>query len=109
MEPDDSGMDGLLRRSLAAPIPRLSPDFGGRVMRRVIRKTRRGSRPLDRYGRLLLSGYGAVSVATCAVIMRSQGLDWWVIAATTLAPLVLAAVARPVWRATHARPPRAAG
>jgi len=109
MEPREAGIDGLLRRSMAARIPELSPDFDERIMRRVTRKARRGSLSLDRYGRLLLTGYGVVSVATCAVIMRSQGLGWWAIASAALVPLVLALAAGPIWRAAHATPPLNAG
>ncbi len=72
MEPREAGIDSLLRRSMAAPVPSLPPDFDQRLMREV----RRSSQPLDRYRRILLDGYGLVSVVASAVVMRGQGLDW---------------------------------
>ena len=97
MDPRDAGIDSLLRRSLAAPVPSLSPDFDQRLMREV----RRSSQPLDRSRRILLTGYGLISVVTSAVVMRGQGLDWGAIALIILGPL--AAVAAVPWarRATH--------
>lgn len=97
MEPRDDGIDGLLRRSLAAPVPSLAPDFEQRVMREV----RPGSPVRDRYRSILLTGYGLVSVVTCAVVMRGQGLDWWAIAAMILGPLALVAILPWAWRATR--------
>jgi hypothetical protein len=86
-EPRDAGIDRLLRNSLAAPIPALSPDFDQRVMREL----RSGSQVLGRHGRILLTGYGVVSVVTCAVVMRGQGLSWAPISAMILGPLALVA------------------
>ena len=98
MEPRESGIDTLLRRSLAAPAPGLPPDFHQRVMRQV----RRSSQPLGRYDRILLAGYGLISVVTSAVVMRGQGLDWGPIAVMILGPLALVAAVPWAWRATHA-------
>jgi hypothetical protein len=89
MEPRETEIDSLLRRSMAGPVPSLSPDFD----RRLMRELRRGSQPLDRYGRILLAGYGLTSVVTCAVVMRGYGLDWGVISAAILGPLALLAAA----------------
>ena len=97
MEPREAGIDSLLRRSLAAPVPSLSPDFDQRLMREV----RRGSQPLDRYGRILLAGYGLMSALTCGVVMRSRGLDWGAITVTIIGPLALIAAARWTRRRTH--------
>jgi hypothetical protein len=97
MEPREAGIDSLLRRSMAAPVPSLPPDFDQRLMREV----RRSSQPLDRYRRILLTGYGLTSVVASAVVMRGQGLDWGAIAGMILAPLALVAAARSAWRATH--------
>jgi len=99
MEPRDAKIDRLLRRSMAAPVPSLPPDFEQRLMREV----RRSSEPLDRYGRILLTGYGLISVVTSAVVMRGQGLDWRAIAVMILGPLALVAIvtrARRVARTT---------
>ena len=97
MEPREAEIDNLLRRFMAAPVPGLPPDFEQRLMRAV----RRGSQPLDRYRRILLTGYGLTSAVTSAVVMRGQGLDWGATAGMILAPLALVAAARSAWRATH--------
>ena len=90
MEPREAGIDSLLRRSMAAPVPSLPPDFDQRLMREVSRS----SQPLDRYRRILLIGYGLISVVTSAVVMRGQGLGWAAISAMILGPLSLVAAAR---------------
>jgi len=92
-------MDSLLRRSMAAPIPNLPPDFDQRLLRAV----RRGSQPLGRYGQVLLTGYGLLSAAASAVVMRVEGLGWQAIAVMILAPLALVAMIRLVRRTTHTR------
>jgi len=90
MEPREAGIDSLLRCSMAAPVPSLPPDFDQRLMREM----RRGSQPLDRYRRMLLTGYGLTSVVASAVVMRGQGLDWGAISVMILAPVALVAAAR---------------
>jgi hypothetical protein len=97
MEPRESGIDSLLRCFMAAPAPSLPPDFGQRLMREV----RRSSQPLDRYDRILLTGYGLISVVTSAVVMRGQGLGWGAIAVMILGPLALVAIVPWARRATH--------
>jgi hypothetical protein len=94
MEPHEAEIDSLLRRSMAAPVPRLPPDFSQVLLREV---RRRSQRP-HRYGQILLAGYGVVSAAVCTVVMRGQGLGWGVIAATTLGPLALLEAARRLGR-----------
>jgi hypothetical protein len=95
-EPSEAGIDSLLRRSLATPVPALPADFEQRLMREV----RRGSQPLDRYRRILFTGYGVTSLAASAVIMRGEGLNWGAIALTMVIPLALVA-ARWARRARH--------
>jgi hypothetical protein len=90
-------MDSLLRRSMAAPVPSLPPDFDQRLMREV----RRSSEPLNRYGRILLAGYGLTSVVVSAVVMRGQGLGWSAISVMILAPLALITATRWTRRATN--------
>ena len=46
---------------------------------------------LGRYGRIVLTFYGLISVVVSAVVMRGQGLDWGAIAAMILGPLALVA------------------
>jgi hypothetical protein len=95
MDARDAEMDRLLRRSMAAPVPRLSPDFEQMLSREV----RQRSSGCDRYGGILLAGYGAVSAATSILVMRGQGLGWGAIAAMTLGPLAMVeAVRRKQWR-----------
>jgi hypothetical protein len=85
MDPREAEIDSLLRRSLAAPIPRLPSGFDQVLSREV----RRRSEPPHRYGLILLAGYGVMSAAVSAVVMRGQGLGWGVIAAVTLGPLAM--------------------
>ncbi len=97
MEPREAGIDSLLRRSMAAPVPSLPPDFDQRLMREV----GRSSQPLDRYRRILLAGYGLTSVVTSALIMRGHGLDWGAIAVMIIGPLALVVGARWARRAIY--------
>jgi hypothetical protein len=97
MEPREAEIDSLLRRSMAAPVPRLPLDFDERLMREV----RRSSQPLDRYRRIPLTGYGLTSVVTSAAVMRGQGLGWGAISVMILGPLALVAAARWARRATY--------
>src|SRR5258708_38420867 len=94
-------MDSLLRRSMAAPVPSLPPDFGQRLMREVMREERRISQPLDRYRRMLLTGYGLTSVVVSAVVMRSQRLGWGAISVMILGPLALVAAVSWARRGTY--------
>ena len=97
MEPREAEIDNLLRRSMAAPVPSLPPDFDQHLMREV----RRSSQPFDRYRRFLLTGYGLTSVVASAMVMRGQGLDWGAIAVMILGPLALVATVPWARRATH--------
>jgi hypothetical protein len=94
MDPRDAEIDSLLRRSMAAPVPRLPPDFDQVLSREV----RRRSQGLDRNGRILLAGYGVISAAVSMMVMRGHGLGWGVIAAMTLGPLGVLEAARRLWR-----------
>ena len=97
MDPREGGIDSLVRRSMAAPVPSLPADFDQRLMREV----RSGWRPLDRYRRILLTGYGLTSVVTSAVVMRGQGLDWGAITVMILGPLAVVATVRWARRANR--------
>jgi hypothetical protein len=98
MEPREAEIDSLLRRSLAAPVPRLPPDFD-QVLSREVR--RRSERP-NRYGQILFAGYGVMSAAVSIVVMRGQGLGWGVIAAMTLGPLAVVEAVRRLRRGSVA-------
>ena len=89
MEPREAEIDSLLRRSMSGPVPSLPRDFDQRLLSEV----RRSSQPLDRYRRILLTGYGLMSVLTSAVVMRGQGLDWAAISVMILGPLALVGAA----------------
>jgi anti-sigma factor RsiW len=90
MDPREAEIDNLLRRSMAAPVPRLPSDFN-QVLSREVR--RRSGRP-NRYGQILLAGYGVMSAAASVVVMRGQGLGWGAIAVMTLGPLAMVEAAR---------------
>lgn len=94
----EEGVDRLLRRSMAAPVPALPTDFDRRLMQEV----RRRKQPLDRYRRMLLGCYAVVSVVVSAILMRGERLDWGVVLGTLLATIALIAITRPAWRAGHA-------
>jgi len=72
MDPREAEMDSLLRRSMAAPVPRLSPDFHQLLSREL----RRRSQPPNQFGRILFASYGGVSTVASIVVMRGQGLGW---------------------------------
>ena len=87
-EPID--VEGLLRDALGtAPPPRLTPTFTERVTERLRpRRLRAGGRRTLRW---FILAAGAVSVA----VMRSQGIDWRLIAASLALTAALFAVVRP--------------
>jgi len=97
MEPRENGIDSLLRRSMAVPVPSLPPDFDQRLMRELHQR----SQVPDRYRRILLTGYGLISVVTSAVVMRGQGLGWGPVAVTIFGPLALVVAVPWARRATH--------
>jgi len=90
MDPRNAEIDRLLRRSMAAPVPALSPDFHQVLSREL----RRRSQPPNSFGPILLASYSVVSAAISVVVMRGQGLGWMAIALTTLAPLSTLELAR---------------
>ncbi|MGA9528001.1 MAG: hypothetical protein WBS24_07795 [Terriglobales bacterium] len=94
MDARDVEMDGLLRQSMAAPIPRLSPDFHQNLSRELRHQSRSPNQSSSQFGRMLLAGYGGISVVTSMVVMRGQGLGWAAIAVMILAPLPLLELSR---------------
>ncbi|CAN5705207.1 hypothetical protein BH11ARM2_BH11ARM2_07040 [soil metagenome] len=97
MEPRETEIDSLLRRSMAAPVPSLSPGFDRRVVEEVARR----SQAFDGYRRVLLVGYGLTSVVASALAMHGQGLDWGPTWLTIFGALALVAPVRWANRATH--------
>jgi hypothetical protein len=90
-DPSQAAIDRLLRSSLAAPVPTMSPDFDQRLMRELTQSPGQSSPALARYRQILLTTYGVISVVVSAAVMRSQGLTWPPIAALILGPLALVA------------------
>jgi hypothetical protein len=79
---------------MAAPVPRLSPDFHQALSREL----RRRAQPPSQLGRIVLAGYGGVSAVVSVVVMRGQGLGWVVIAVMMLGSLATLEVARRLGR-----------
>jgi hypothetical protein len=94
LDPREAEMDNLLRRTMSAPVPRLSPAFHQILSRGL----RRRSQPPTQYGRILLAGYGVISATTSILVMRGQGLGWLAIAVLTLGPLAALELARQLRR-----------
>ena len=92
--PRQTEMDSLLRRSMSAPVPRLSPDFH-QILSRELRRT---SQPPNRFGPILLAAYAAVSAVVSIVVMRGQGLGWMATAVMTIGPLATLELARRLGR-----------
>ncbi len=87
---EETEIDGLLRRSLAGPMPSLPAEFSQRLSAEVNRRSERG----ERFNRFVLAGYGVTSVIACVVMMRGQGMEWGPLIGAILAPLVLVAAVR---------------
>lgn len=98
MESREEEIDQMLRRSMNAAVPTLAPDFH----QRVLRELRRRSEPMGRSRRLLLAGYGTISVAVSAIVMRGQGLGLGMTIGLILAPCMVVAVVRFARRVPHA-------
>jgi hypothetical protein len=66
MEPREAGIDSLLRRSMAAPVPSLQRDFDQRLMREVRRSSQCAT---DTTGFCSLA---TVSIMTSALVTRGR-------------------------------------
>jgi hypothetical protein len=84
---DDNLMDQLLRDTMAAEPPQLSPDFDARVTRRV------RPRRLTQTGRWLIAGYVVVAAATAGWLMRDVPVTAMVAALAMTVPIALGASA----------------
>lgn len=80
---DDDLMDRLLRDTMAAQPPRLSPEFDARVMRRV------RPRRLTPAGRWLIAGYVVVASAAAAWLMRDVPVSAIVAALVISVPIAV--------------------
>jgi len=80
---DDDLMDQLLRDTMAAEPPTLSPEFDARVMRRV------RPRRLTQTGRWLIAGYVVVAGATAAWLMRDVPVSAIVAALVMTVPIAV--------------------
>jgi len=70
MDPREFEIDHLLQRSMAAPVPDLSQDFEQRLADEIQRR----SQPIGPRGRIVLIGYGMISLGVSVWVMRDQGL-----------------------------------
>ena len=84
---EQDGMDRLLSQSLSAPVPTLSPDFDRRVLRQA--RPRRLSRPSIR----ALACYAAFALAISIWTMRWADIEWPLVAASAVVPVVVVATA----------------
>jgi hypothetical protein len=84
---DDEAMDRLLRDAMAADVPRLSPAFDARVMRRV------RPRRLTPLGRAVFAGYIVLAAATAGWAMRDLPETWVVAAVAVGVPVAAGASA----------------
>ena len=80
---DDDLMDQLLRDTMAARPPQLSPEFDARVMRRV------RPRRLTQTGRWLIAGYVVVASAAAAWLMRDVPVSAIVAALVMTVPIAV--------------------
>lgn len=80
-------MDRLLREMMAiTPPPCLSSGFEQRLRKRL------GARRLDSAGRWILTGYGIIALILSIWVMRSQSIDWSLVAIAIVVPLSVATV-----------------
>ena len=84
---DDEVMDRLLRDAMAAEVPRLSPAFDARVLRRV------RPRRLPPMGRLVIAAYAVVAAATAVWLMRDLPIESLVAAVAIGVPVAAGASA----------------
>ena len=85
---EQKNMDGWLRQAMSEkPLPALSAGFEERVTKRL-----RPPRRLTAMGRLVLGGYPVLALGLTIWLMRSHSIDWPLIAAACLVPVVLTAV-----------------
>ena len=85
---EQESMDALLRDAMGrTPQPVLSPSFERRLAARV------RPRRLDLRGRRLLGRYALTMLAFSVAVMRSQSLDWSLIAVAIVTPVALVTTA----------------
>lgn len=82
---DDDLMDQLLRETMAAAPPQMSPGFDARLMRRV------RPRQLTSTGRWAIAAYALVAAATAAWLMRDLSPTMIVAALVSTVPIALGA------------------
>ena len=86
-------IEALLRESLtAAGPPRLPPTFTERVTRRL------RPRRLNAGARRALLAYAVTAAVVSVVVMRSQGVEWSVVAGSLALSAALVALLRPRFR-----------
>lgn len=88
-------IDRVLSEAMSGPVPALSPEFDRRLAAGV-----RGRRVGPR-GRLVLGSYAALALVVSLWTMRQASVEWSMIAAATLIPLVVVTVACRRWVWPH--------
>jgi hypothetical protein len=81
-------IDALLRHSLAAPVPRLSPAFDRKLQRRL------RPRRLTPVGRGLLIAYVLMALLAAVWVMRRAEVDWPYVGASLALAFGIAAAAQ---------------
>jgi hypothetical protein len=88
--PEPIEIEALLRESMdAAAPPTLTPTFTQRVTARL------RPRQLSPRARRALRFYALAAVAASVVVMRSQGVEWYLIAISLAVTAAIGAIVRP--------------
>jgi hypothetical protein len=86
MSDEQDHMDRLLSQALSAPVPELSSGFDRHLTRRLQPPR------LDRQGRFVLSVFAVFAIVVSVWTMRAASIEWSMVAASTLGPLVITVV-----------------
>lgn len=88
---DHEQIDRVLSQAMSAPVPALSPEFDRRLAARL------HGRRVGPSGRLALWSYAALALVISLWTMRQASVEWSMIAAATLIPLVVVTLACRRW------------
>ena len=84
--PEQDHMDRLLSRALSSPVPALSTDFEQQLTQRL------RPRRLSAQRRVALILYGVSAIVTSVWTMRLASIEWSMVAASVVVPLIVVAV-----------------
>ena len=88
--PEPIEIEALLRESMdASPPPKLTPTFTQRVTLRL------RPRQLSAGARRALRFYALAAAVASVVVMRSQGVEWYLIAVSLAVTAAIGAILRP--------------